>query len=80
MLSSNSTIPQPGRKLEPESYTSWGVNLFEQSVVLGEAYREGQVKRTALTAGRFRTTLFESPVSSTWETSLVRSVLTISEP
>ena len=40
-------IPQPGRKLEPESYTSWGGNSIEQSVVLGEAYREGQVKRTS---------------------------------
>ncbi len=55
------------------------MNLFEQPVVLGEAYTKERIKNPALMAGFFRTTLFESPVSSTRETSLVRSVLTISE-
>ena len=55
------------------------MNLFEQSVVLDEAYEEERTRCPALTAGHLRTTLSESPVSSTRETSLVRSVLTISE-
>ena len=74
------SVPQPGGKSEPERHTSWGVNFFEQPVVLGEAYGKERIKCPALKAGHFRTTLSESPVSSTRETSLVRSVLIISEP
>ena len=57
----NISIPQPGRKLKPSSYTSWRSEFFEQTVVLGEAYREEQVKVTALTAGRFGATCLSRP-------------------
>jgi hypothetical protein len=41
------SVPQPGRKLEPEKYTSCGVNFFEQPVVLGEAYTKARIKNPA---------------------------------
>ena len=76
----NISIPQPGRKLKPSSYTSWRSEFFEQTVVLGEAYREEQVNRPALKAGRFRSTLSESVASSMRQTSLDRPALSISKP